>query len=354
MQDIFLIGGSPSSGSTLLVNLLNREDNVICLPETGLFAHGRNMTNMSADAKMDDLGWYLPWLKTDVKIAQALGWRGKDFLREVQRFTTAFDLIRGHIDSERNYWLVEKTPENIFAMRQFLEQAKEHRVVVTSRDALSVTQSLMRRSYTPIEGVLAWFAHSYESVRLMEDFPEQVYHCSYDHLTTKPGEVTSEIVQFLKLDARPPAIKKISEHITDAFHQEAASSSSMDDSDTAPPPQWSSTDNRPEAIKRLLDISSWRLRDSSWSRSPAANVEASRTVNLIGHEFDMIMSKVAFRTPAHHLLRPGDIEICLGSKEETLQEHPARRGNPVDLQPNSELISCLAEHYEPVILESRS
>ena len=133
MQDIFLIGGSPSSGSTLLINLLGRHKNVLCLPETGLFAHGRNLTAMNAGGEAQGgLDWDVPWLKTQTKISQALGWRKEEFLQAQGQFETAFELIRHHIDPTQQYWLIEKTPENIFSMRRFLERRNNNRVVVTS------------------------------------------------------------------------------------------------------------------------------------------------------------------------------------------------------------------------------
>jgi len=100
VQDIFLIGGSPSSGSTLLVNLLKRYENLICLPETGLFSHGRNLIDLSMDFQEGDLTHYLPWLASDLKTSRVLGWDKKTYDSAIKQHTTAFDLLRSSIDPQ--------------------------------------------------------------------------------------------------------------------------------------------------------------------------------------------------------------------------------------------------------------
>lgn len=338
MQDIFLIGGSPSSGSTLLVKLLNQNGNVICLPETGLFAHGCNLFNHSEDYVEDGLGWHLPWLLTGVKVADALGWREDEYEELIQHYPTAFELLRSRIDPDRKYWLIEKAPENIFAFEKYLADSKSNRVIVTSRDALSVVQSLMRRGFTLLEGMLTWFAHSYETARLISNYPSQVYHCAYDQLAKSPGRITAEIVQFLGIKDKPPGNANLTgnNRFSDsALHKSADKQGSTVNQDS---------------IEMFLEISSWGLTDTSWSNSPDAAVRYFEPVNLIGLDFELMMDRVAFNTPSHDFIRPIDVEASLCGISNKLVAEVGLHGEEIKAHFNSSYTRSLAEHYSPCFL----
>ena len=186
MHDVFLIGGAPSSGSTLLVHMLNCRDSVLCLPETGLFVHAENLVETPIDAEKMHLPRRLPWVNTGHKVAQAIGLDPNAYDEEIKDYPTAFDMLRAHVDSDRTVYLIEKTPENIFAFYPYLTASSGNRVVLTTRDTVSVVQSLVRRGFTMAEALLVWFAHSYETARLIRDFAGQVYQCTYEQLTKNP------------------------------------------------------------------------------------------------------------------------------------------------------------------------
>jgi hypothetical protein len=338
MQDIFLIGGSPSSGSTLLVNLLNRNKNLVCLPETGLFVHGRNLIDLSADIAGHNLGWHLPWLLTGVKVTKALGWSENEYDNAHSHYPTAFEFLRSRIDPDRKYWLIEKTPENIFAFEQYLGQSKKNRVIVTSRDALSVVQSLMRRGFNMLEGMLAWFAHSYESAQLMANYPSQVYHCAYDRLTREPEEVASEVVHFLGIKDAPPAVEEQPEIDLLSVNSSQGSSDVNE--------IYANTDS----IQMLLEISSWGLTDTSWLRSPAGVAQHSKPVNLIGLDYDMLMDRIVFNTPSRDLVRLADVENSLSGSGNKLVTEAGLQCEELKAHYNSSYTRCLAEHYSPAVL----
>lgn len=342
MHDIFLIGGSPSSGSTLLIKLLNQEGNILCLPETGLFSHGRNLLNLSEDYSEDyvedSLGRHLPWLLTGVKVARALGWREDEYDELIQYYRTAFELLRSRVDPGRKYWLIEKAPENIFAFENYLADSKSNRVIVTSRDALSVVQSLMRRGFTLLEGMLVWFAHSYETARLISNHPSQVYHCAYDQLAKSPGRITAEIVQFLGINDKPPG----NTDLIDDNRFSDSSSHKRGDKDG------SSVDT--DSIQTFLEISSWSLADTSWSSSPDAVVQYFEPMNLIGLDYDLLMERVVFNTPSNNFIRPADVEASLYGSGKKIAAEAGLHCEKIKVHFNSSFTRCLAEHYSPCFL----
>ncbi len=335
VQNIFLIGGAPSSGSTLLVSLLARQERVLCLPETGLFAHGRNLVDMSAPADARrDLGWNLPWLLTGPKVAAALGWPEDHYAQAAARHRTAFDLLRTNVDPEWRYALVEKTPENVFAFREYLSQSRDHRVVVTWRDVLGVAQSLLRRGFNLIEALLAWFAHSYETARLIADFPDQVFHCRYDRLTAHPHEEVARIITFLNIGDR----------------WDERSRAPLDNGPGSVHPrcdvQWNPSR---EGVSNLLAISSWGLSSTSWSHSPGAAARPNPPQNYLGQDFGMVMHRIAFKTDFHGLVQPGTLNDALLSDPDLLGNEELK-GESADCELRSTLTRVLAEHYQPTLL----
>lgn len=338
MQDIFLIGGSPSSGSTLLVKLLNQQENVAGLPETGLFVHGQNLLDVSDESLGNDLHWRLPWMLTGVKVANALGWGKDEYDEHIGLYPTAFELLRSRVDPTRKYWLIEKTPENIFAFDKYLKESNSNRVIVTSRDAISVVQSLMRRGFTLLEGILIWFSHSYETTQLIANYPSQVYHCAYDRLTRNPEIVISEIIKFLGITDAPPASSAYLEN-----KSIVPDSSQLDENDDRA---------NSISIQMYLEISSWGLTDTSWSRSPDSVVQHTEPVNLIGLDYDLLMDKIVFKTPSETLVRPSEVETGLNGSYQKLKSYGDLRCEPVMAHFESAYTQCLVGYYSPCYLLS--
>ena len=197
MHDVALVGGMPSSGSTLLMRLLAERKGIACLPETGLFAHGGRLFGFDEpEADETDLGLRVPWLDTAAKLREALGVSGERLERAMAEHSDPFALARSLFD-EPGCLLVEKTPENVFAFAAYLARDPEARVVVTTRSALGVTQSLMRRGFPMKEALLIWFAHGLAACELLRAHPDRVLHCSYATLTADPERAADRAADHL-------------------------------------------------------------------------------------------------------------------------------------------------------------
>ncbi|MCP3868555.1 MAG: sulfotransferase, partial [Gammaproteobacteria bacterium] len=326
MNDIFLIGGSPSSGSTLLVSLLNNQEDVLCLPETGLFVHGKNLIEDHPDATEIDINLHLPWVDTGAKVSQAIGLDIDTFDKASSDFPTAFDLLRYYINSTTAPYLVEKTPENIFGFYYYLESSMKNRVVVTIRDALSVTQSLHRRGFTIVEALIIWFGHSYETARLIQKFPDQVFPCTYEQLTRHPQETIHEIIEFWGIDPKQKSVDK--ELVTEKPSSEE---------------QVNPTYESSEMISFLVDYSSWNLADTAWTKSPFSDASYSEPVNMLGLAFQVLFGDLAFLTKHNGLLKPSDLENFLLNKKRGLDATTDLYQVPLEIAASSEFIRKLSE-----------
>ena len=331
MHNIFLIGGSPSSGSTLLVNLLNSHSNVIALPETGLFVHGENLTAGNTSSDNLNLNIHLPWINTGEKVAQAIGLDPETYDHAVNKYPTAFDLLRAYVNPDKSSYLIEKTPENIFAFYTYLSASPKNRVVVTIRDALSVTQSLVRRGFTIAESLLIWFGHSYETARIVRDFSGQVYQCTYENLTKNPSKTVDEIMEFWGIGKQ---LTKNNFSGPDLPPTSDEADNTYDDS---------------EMIDFLVDYSSWNLAGTAWTKSPDANVQYTEPVNLLGLNYQLLAENLIFKTEHDGFLKVTALEDFVLGREKKLDSDTITNATPTEIPITSEFIRCLVESYRTYI-----
>lgn len=328
MNGLSLIGGMPSSGSTLLVDLLSNRPGVLCLPETGLFAHGRNVVDLSASAAKHDLTWNLPWLDTGTKVAQSLGWSASMLDSAAERFSTTLALLDDAIDRTPGTLVIEKTPENAFALGRYLDGDPGRRAVVTTRDAPSVIQSLMRRGFGLSEAAVMWFAYAYYIARLLESNPRRVFHCRYSELTTSPEQTVDAISRFLR--------KQASKNGERAPKNGAVGSAERSGSE--------------DSIRNMLSISQWELTDTAWTRSPRQPPTPVPAINLVGLRLELILARSVFVTPDHGPVRSADLEAGLGENRVSIKtfKGPTHALLPMMSTP---IGACLLEHFRARCVE---
>ena len=337
MDNIFLVGGSPSSGSTLLVRLLDSQQGIKCLPETGLFANGQHLISNDIECQEGgnhrgiDLSSSLPWLDTAAKLSDSIGIPVEIFHKLFSVSANSFEITKKLFPQYQNVNLVEKTPENIFAFQTYLSLSARNKVVITTRDYVSVTQSLYRRGFSVAESLLIWFSHSYESALLIRDFPNQVYQCSYEGLTENPSTTIEEIIGFWGVD-------KHQEVKPQSITHEKNNSKFVNHSD--------------EMVKFLLDYSSWGLSGSSWTKSPSSKIKQTVPVNLIGLQLEILLNKIAFQTKYDGLVTIREIEEFLQGQVETVPSCPNRLGKPLRITSESTYIDNLCAAYQPHIIKN--
>lgn len=337
VDNIFLVGGSPSSGSTLLVRLLDSQQGIKCLPETGLFANGQYLISNSIEHQEGsnhigiDLNSSLPWLDTAAKLSDSIGVPVETVNKLFSISANSFDITKKLFPQYQNVNLVEKTPENIFAFQTYLSLSAGNKVVITTRDYVSVTQSLYRRGFSVAESLLIWFSHSYESALLIRDFPNQVYQCSYKSLTENPSTTIEEIIEFWD-------IGRHEEFKPQAITNDKSNSKLVNHSD--------------EMVKFLLDYSSWGLSGTSWTKSPSSKIKQTDPVNLIGLQFEMLVNNLAFQTKNDGLVTIREIEGFLQGEADTVTSYPNGLDKPLRITSGSAYIDSLCAAYQPYIIKN--
>ena len=309
---VLLIGGSPSSGSTLLMNLLAKSPAMICLPETGLFCHGRNLKGSDESDHRDELSSHVPWVDTRAKLSKSFSWPDEAYDSVVNSHRTAMELVHDQVSPSRDQCIVEKTPENIFALEQYLQLSTSHHAIVTSRDMLSVIQSLMRRHYSALEALMLWFSHGYESARLIKGYPDQVYHCRYSELTMDPMGTISAILQKIPLPCS----------VDELFSTQATASS----------------------LDHMLKYSGWALGNTSWTRRAEGPVMPVDRINMYGMALDAIIDSFAFETKYDGIVGLRELDRCLVGDTDSIRSMESVT-YPVDYSSSTPIIQSILHSY---------
>ena len=308
MRDLGLVGGIPSSGSTLLMRLLSDRPGLVCLPETGLFAHGRNLLDFNGPEPAADLSLAVPWLDSAARSRQALGLTAEQWREIRSGYNDALGFAEARL-AVPGCLLVEKTPENVFGFGTLLDHFPEMRVVVTTRDALGTAQSLMRRGFSLLDACLVWFGHAWAAVHALQAYPEQVFHCRYADLTRDPEGTTAAVAAHLF-----------------AGRQFAG---------------------EPGRGGEAIEGSARTLEATAWTRSVAGPVVAREPVNWLGNRFRVLFERTVFTVAPDRYVHGRDVERFLDGKTESVEPFVDERMRPVPHEPGSAMARILLSAHGP-------
>ncbi|NPA34920.1 MAG: sulfotransferase [Chlorobi bacterium] len=204
MSRVVLIGSCPSSGSTLLADLLDSTPVSACGPELGLFAvknfynsweKGRLITKDVSDSpyllysqlNRENLSGY----GIDLKILEFI-FKNSENLREfTTEFSNWFITLRSR---EPNAITFEKTPQNIDTIRIFLEKDKHAKAVIILRNPLYTFDSLIRRNFSPFLAFLT-IAHCFQIAYTLKD-NDRVLIVKYEDVVSQPFQTVQKILAF--------------------------------------------------------------------------------------------------------------------------------------------------------------
>lgn len=207
-----LMGGSGSTGSTLLRTVLHRHPDLFSGEELNFFNKEQVFDDWERSRRMifgtrfhrpfATRGWFA-WPGQQLE-HQDYGWT-MDEIRtlmaeasNVNEFAHAF-FARPLARKGARDW-VEKTPSNAYAFAQFLRDFDDGRAVHTTRDPLAAVASLVRRGMDPVYAAGLWL-HNTAMAMAVHGHPR--YHLvRYEDLTEDPARAVAALCAFLDVPFR--------------------------------------------------------------------------------------------------------------------------------------------------------
>lgn len=204
-KHIFLIGGSPSTGSSLLRQLVNRHPSIYCAPETQLFCK----EELYANWKKNKHRIHLPSL-FGLKSIGRHPFIGFDFSELTQKIDlhaivdnadsysqfvfSMFNTLNSTADTKA---IGEKTPANVLLFSQFLKTFKSGKTIHIVRNPYDVVASLLARGIGLLESCLRYLLHTYSGLALRNN--QSNLEIRYEDLIVDSEKTLQIICAFLSL-----------------------------------------------------------------------------------------------------------------------------------------------------------
>lgn len=235
-RTIFLIGGLPSTGSTLLASQLSTYNDIFIGPELGLFSHPALWSNFSVykeyafstnlfiDFEQDSQQLLLQ--KGIIYFSQTtdehLSWYGINrsqvlqAIRDSDDSGTFISILRSLIGiPDDRYWF-EKTPQNILSIASYIQQdPTSHYALVCTRDLLDVIISYSRRS-ADLDWVYEYLIISLSSYfHLVRQYPSNISSVRYEQLVANPRQCITSCLSIFPLNV--PRVLKATDSPTSPY-----------------------------------------------------------------------------------------------------------------------------------------
>ena len=216
-----LIGGAPGTGSSVLVQILNRHPALLAGPETFLFIYPslyeqfdeykRYLWRPSKWKGLKSIGWFR--LNGALLESDFYGWSKEGIKELTERYGRFPDFVSAFFQPalERNkalYW-VEKSPSNALAFTHFLKNFEKGKVIHTIRDPYDNIASLIARGYSAFYATAAVLVN--QAFALKTAGMDRVYSWKYETFATSPETALQELLHFLELPYQPALLQAASQ-----------------------------------------------------------------------------------------------------------------------------------------------
>jgi hypothetical protein len=203
------MGGSGSTGSSLLKNILNRHHDIFSGGETAFFAkkmiykdwqYAKSRVLRRKFFGLRNYGWHL-YNGTDLVQNEYL-WNKNELgilLRDsnsLSEFTTAF-YERPLNGQGSNIWL-EKTPANAACFSMFLDSFKESKAIHMVRNPFDTIASLMRRGFDLYYATGIYLLNTASGISC--NYTNRTHTVKYEALISDPEGTVREICSFLGIN----------------------------------------------------------------------------------------------------------------------------------------------------------
>lgn len=204
LNRFILAGGIPSSGSTLLSSLLDGHGEICSGPETSLFCDpelwNQGPATIAAILNGRD-GGTVPWGIPDENNLKFYGRSLESVARMAEQSDSANNFVTRFFHDKRIPGVViDKTPQNIYAMNAFLGQSPENRAILTIRSADAVIDSLSRRGIEPRICAAVWLFDATLAYLLTRRYPEQTLLVRYEDLVAQPQKTLTNLCAFIAVE----------------------------------------------------------------------------------------------------------------------------------------------------------
>ncbi|NNF34828.1 MAG: sulfotransferase [Saprospiraceae bacterium] len=203
-----LIGGSGSTGSSLLKNILSRHSSVFAGNETSLFTKKKLYEDFTGHKKH-----ILKRFPQGIRSHSYHMYNGVDLVSEEYGHTTSslIELINKSSDFQsfadgffengidrfgKTHWL-EKTPGNAFLFKEFLNSFENSKTIHLTRNPLDTIYSLIRRGFNLVESCGIYLLNTASALRA-KDYDDH-YQLKYEDLITHPEATVKRLLNFLDL-----------------------------------------------------------------------------------------------------------------------------------------------------------
>ena len=203
-----IIGGSPSTGSSLLRRILNRNSAILCGEETSVltkealyldWSNNKNKLLSRSYAGLSSMGWHHLIGLTN---ADSYGLQQPDIQELIE--SSSDDLssfVNGFFARElkrtnKSVW-AEKTPANAFAFKYFLDLFPNAKVIQTVREPFDTISSLYNRGVSILDAVSLYLLNTAAGLELISD--DRFKLIKYEDLVSDDSDLIPELCAFLNV-----------------------------------------------------------------------------------------------------------------------------------------------------------
>ncbi len=206
-----LIGGSGSTGSSLLRQILNRHSHVFCGPESSLFCKPELYDDWEVHKKailkkgwrgLRSKSWHIfrgfELTKEEFKVTEDLLTRMIDTSPNFKSFVLKYFQ---HVTKEKSDLWLEKTPGNAYGFRQFLTLFPKGKLIHIYRNPYDTIASLVGRGFSHYQATCIYLLNTNFALRSKNS--PAFTQLSYESLVENPEQEITALCNHLDIDFEP-------------------------------------------------------------------------------------------------------------------------------------------------------
>jgi hypothetical protein len=210
---VICIGGAPSSGTTLLADLLDAVPGILCGPELNIFCikeayrFSSEFKSRAAETQpFDTEAAYAPRSTFfNRRHLDQCGLSEAELTRMINESATIkhfVDRLANHCAASRDRYLnvfAEKTPINVSTAEDFCSHYPDGLFIHMVRDGRAVVSSLMRRGFPIYAAAFAWMAQTMAGQQAASRF-DNVMELAFEDLLADPFECVTHIARRMGIE----------------------------------------------------------------------------------------------------------------------------------------------------------